>query len=90
VTELPATLGRRPGHGPTAIQISDSKKISKLAASIEWNEERKSFMLKRLGKTKVHVNKQLVNAGSELPIEHKAAISIGTCNFYFLRPKEPV
>jgi hypothetical protein len=60
ITKLPVNLGRKPGK--EGIQISTSKKISKSAAVIDWDDSQRSFVLKRIGKTKVYANKAIVNA----------------------------
>lgn len=80
------TLGRAKdvkGH----IHLSDDPKISKTHASIDWNPIERCFFIRCIGRNSLIINQERMRAEDPpVKLESRAAIRIGSVEFYFLLP----
>lgn len=86
LTEYPMTLGRAKDMN-SHIHLSEDPKISKTHASIDWSPSDRCFFIKCIGRNSLLVNQIRIKAEDPpTKLTSKAAIRIGSVEFYFLLP----
>lgn len=88
VTELPTLLGRaKKGAEPKSgfIVLCNDKTCSRKAAEIDWDKERRTFIITVLGRNGICVRGAHYEKDQKIPLGRGDAVRIGPRKFYFLQ-----